>query len=204
MDAFINMLVKMIILVAALGLVTRQAYLFSNQPTMFLEEGDPVAFQNLVMACNQWSLYIDQCHDCDCDLCKSAFYKPIMPGAYKIPILLFTSGLVKEGNTVNAEDLTSESEFCSTCAPTGATFKCAEAAKLLIGTGSPLDADSAIIKKNLDDPTIKPKLTGDVEVDGKTTNYIGACAAVCNAITKKVEKCNLGADACIADPTKLP
>ncbi len=167
-------------------------------------KGDMGAFQKLSYYCSRWTLYIDQCPDCDCDLCKGAFFETTGK-AYEIPILLFKSGIVKAGASLSAGELYSNSEFCEACTSSGSTFKCAEAASLLVGSSSPDEVDSSQIKDVIkDDADVRSQLIGEKSVGGEKTNYAGACAAVCRVIAEKRQKCQAGPELCATDATKLP
>jgi len=165
-------------------------------------KGDTTAFQKLSVICKNWGLHIDQCPSCDCDNCKNQFFKKLTPQAYRLPVLLFTSGLVEEGSggSLTAEDLSSGSEFCEVCSASGSTFKCAEAAKLLVGSATPHTVDDGSLRSKIEDSTVRNKLVGG---DGGT-DYVAACAAVCSAIREKSRECETGSQDCASDPTKLP
>lgn len=200
-----TMFMGIVLMGLSLFVVVTQIEAFGSTTEDLGFEGSTSEYQMLKLSCSQWGLYIDQCPNCDCDSCKGAFFKTMMPQAYNVPVLLFTSGLVTQGSggSLESERLSSNSDFCAACSASGSTFKCAEAAKFLVGSENPLEADSAVIRQNIENPQVRNILVGENE-EGEQVNYVSHCADVCSAIRDKAEKCESGIDECIADPTKLP
>jgi len=173
---------------------------------------ETLSFRALREVCSQWGVYIDQCTDCSCDMCRNNFFS-IWAKAYNVPPLLFNSKVIKKkpGSTAwSSSDFEPNSDLCAYCSDTGATMLCAQAVNLLYDDLPEGDDDFSVsvgTNDKLKDSNIKSQLAGDVPDDsGETIDYIGACAAVCNAINQKNIKCESEADIanCAYDSTRLP